>query len=239
MYKNKLTIIHNEDKKWHEKWGPDPDLCNFPHPFACVMCGPPGCGKTSSAINMLMRQDPPFDELIVVHCDSEYSQEWDQCEPTQIIDHVPDYRNIDGNKKTLVMFEDFEIKGLGKKDRRLLSRLFGYCVTHKNTSIIAAQQDPVAFPAVIRRMCNIFVLYPGVDIDNTEQYARRMGMPRGLFMRLASKYCRTKYDCVWVDRTDGSPAPIRINCHKVVAQHEGRTVNERNETNKRKRKASG
>ena len=39
-HKNKLVVIPNDDKHFHEK--PDEhNLANMPHPFRMILCGPP------------------------------------------------------------------------------------------------------------------------------------------------------------------------------------------------------
>jgi hypothetical protein len=165
---------------------------------------------------MLIRQDPPFEELMVVHCDSEYSQEWDRCEPTEIIDRVPDYRKINGDKKTLIVFEDFEITGLNKKDRALLSRLFGYCSTHKNCSLIVCQQDPSAVPPLIRRLSNMFCLWRGTDMRVLDNYGTRMGLEKGELAEYIRRFCKTKFDSIWIDLSSDTPAKVRLNCYDVI-----------------------
>ena len=52
-------------------------MLNFPHPFRGVLLGPPNCGKTTTVKNTLMRQEPPFKRMYIIHCDGEYTQEYD------------------------------------------------------------------------------------------------------------------------------------------------------------------
>lgn len=217
MDPNKLTVIHNADKGFHEKWDNKRNLCNFPHPFRAILIGRPGCGKTSTAQNILIRQEPPFERLVVVHVDGEYSQEWDECDPTEVIDYVPNFKDIDGKTKTLIVFEDFEIAGLKRDDQCLLSRLFGYCSTHKNCSLLVCQQDPKAVPALIRRLSNLFVLWRGLDMGVLDGYGTRMGLERGRLKQLFDSYTQNSvYDSIWLDSTPGTPAPVRINCYQVI-----------------------
>jgi hypothetical protein len=215
MEENKLTIIHNADKKWHETWTEGQNLCNIPHPFRAILCGTPGCGKTSTAQNILIRQDPPFKKLIIVHVDKDYSEEWDNCEPTEIIATIPDYKRIDGIEKTLIVFEDFEINGLDKDKRRLMSRLFGYCSTHKNCSLIVCQQDPSAVPPLIRRLSNLFVLWKGTDMKVLDLYGSKMGLKKGDLTELFTN-CPDIHDSIWLDLTPGTPAAIRKNAYEVL-----------------------
>ena len=38
---NKIIPISNADKKWHERWYPNRNMLNIPHPFRCCCLGPP------------------------------------------------------------------------------------------------------------------------------------------------------------------------------------------------------
>ena len=68
-----LLAVRNLDKKNHEQWTASDDMLNFPHPFRGVLLGPPNCGKTTTVKNILMRQDPPFKRMYIIHCDGELS----------------------------------------------------------------------------------------------------------------------------------------------------------------------
>jgi hypothetical protein len=216
MNPNRLTIIDNADKGWHETWKKGRNLCNFPHPFRALLIGRPGCGKTCVAQNILLRQKPAFESLIVVHVDGEYSKEWDECEPTDILDEVPNFKDIDGERKTLIVFEDFDVENLNRPQRHLLSRLFGYCSTHKNCSVILCQQDPSAIPPLIRRLSNLFVLWRGLDMRILDQYGTKMGLEKGAIKHYFDKYVKTPHDSIWLDLTPRTPAPVRLNCYDTL-----------------------
>ena len=66
-----LLAVRNLDKKNHERWAASDDMLNFPHPFRGVLLGPPNCGKTTTVKNILMRQEPPFKRMYIIHCDGE------------------------------------------------------------------------------------------------------------------------------------------------------------------------
>jgi len=215
---NKLFVIKNADKGWHEKWTKKRNLCNFPHPFRMALIGPPSCGKTSAAQNVVAPQDPPFEELIVVHVDGDYSVEWDNCEPTEITDEMPDYKKLDGSVKRLIVFEDFHVKNLPTSDKKLLDRLFGYASTHKNTSVVICQQDPSAIPPVVRRMSNVFVLWRGTDMKVLEEYGQRMGLERGKLTKYFKDHIDKddRHSAIWIDLTSGTHAPVRKNCFEKL-----------------------
>ena len=216
MDPNCLTVIRNADKEWHENWHEGRNLCNFPHPFRALLIGRPGCGKTSVAQNILLRQSPAFKSLLIVHVDGEYSKEWDECDPTEILDDIPDFKDIDGQEKTLIVFEDFDVDNLNRVQRHLLSRLFGYCSTHKNCSVILCQQDPSAIPPIVRRLSNLFVLWKGLDMKILDLYASKMGLAKGMIKKYFDEHVKNPHDSIWVDTTPGTPAPLRLNCYQVI-----------------------
>ena len=71
-----IIAFKNADKAFHEKWTPGRDPLNIPHPFRGVLLGPPNSGKSTIAKNLLLHQNPPFEELMCIHCDAEYTKEW-------------------------------------------------------------------------------------------------------------------------------------------------------------------
>jgi hypothetical protein len=96
-----LLAIRNADKKDHESWDTAGDLLNFPHPFRGVLLGPPNCGKTTTVKNILMRQEPPFKRFYVIHCDGEYTEEYNDVEG-KLLKDFPEPNQWPGVEKTLV-----------------------------------------------------------------------------------------------------------------------------------------
>ena len=75
---NKIITIPCADKDtWTEKWYPNRNLLNFPHSWRGFFCGPPSCGKTNLIKNIILRAQPPFEEVIVCHYSAEDTIEWD------------------------------------------------------------------------------------------------------------------------------------------------------------------
>jgi hypothetical protein len=89
-------------------------MLNFPHPFRGVLLGPPNCGKTTTVKNILMRQEPPFKRMYIIHCDGEYTQEYDDVNGV-LLKTIPYPEQWPGKDKTLVVVDDMELKTL-KKD---------------------------------------------------------------------------------------------------------------------------
>jgi hypothetical protein len=201
-----LLAIRNLDKKDHETWDTAGDLLNFPHPFRGVLLGPPNCGKTTTVKNILMRQESPFKRFYVIHCDGEYTQEYDDVEG-KLLKDFPQPNEWPGVEKTLVVIDDVELKTLKKHQRMRLDRLFGYVSTHKNISVLLCSQDPFNVPAIVRRCSNLWILWPGRDVDAIQMCARKCGED----LRQKFTLCKAPKDSIWIDLTDNSPLKVRLN----------------------------
>jgi ABC-type proline/glycine betaine transport system ATPase subunit len=79
-----LIALKNKDKEFHEQWTAGRNMLDIPHPFRGVLLGPPNCGKSTTVKNILLRADPPFESVTVIHCDPEHTKEYqdlgDSCE---------------------------------------------------------------------------------------------------------------------------------------------------------------
>ena len=151
---NELFLIPNEDKKFHEKWHDGRNMLNFPHPMRGVFMGPPNCGKSFSIKHILLRADPPFQEVIVIHCDADYTKEWDDIE-CELISEIPSPSEFEGLVKTLVILDDIDYKSLNKVQKSNLDRLCGNVSTHKNISVCITAQCPFNIPPIVRRCANL------------------------------------------------------------------------------------
>jgi len=210
-----IVPIDNPDKTWHEKWTPGRGLLNFPHPFRSVLLGPPNTGKTTTCKNLLLRQDPPFKVVVVVHCDPEYTKEYDDIGAHLLAD-IPSPEDWPGDKKTLVILDDLEFKCMNKGQLRNLDRLYGFVSTHKNISVCLCAQDPFNVPPSVRRCANLWVLWKTVDMDALATCARRTGMRGGAFRQIFDDLITGEKDSLWIDLTDHSPMKLRKNgFHKI------------------------
>lgn len=161
-----------------------------------------------------MRAHPPFEEIKVVHCDPQGTKEYDDLD-AEIMCEIPAPEDWEGGVKTLVIIDDIELKLLNKEQLRNLDRLFGYVSTHKNISVICTAQDAFNIAPCVRRCANLFVLWKSHDIDAMAVLARKSGLKLDDFRMLFS-LCTEPKDSIWLDLTDQSPAPLRLNGFKPV-----------------------
>jgi hypothetical protein len=210
-----IIPIKNPDKEFHEKWHMGRDLLNFPHPFRACFCGPPNKGKTTAVLNVLLRADPPFKNMTVVHCDGDFTQEYD-LSGCDMIDTIPSPEEFEGVEKTLMVLDDLEFKRMHKDQKRALDRLFGYVSTHKNVSVICCSQDPFEIPTIVRRCSNLWVIWKMDDVDTLVRVARRTGLNRDDFMYIFNNFIKEEHDSLWIDKTARTKAPLRINGYKII-----------------------
>ena len=210
-----------------ETWTPKraQDLSNVPSPFRALLIGPPGGGKSTVALNLLIHQRKRFDELYVIHEDYREdgtgSTEYDHADPTQSLSDVPtlEYWNEvcagddpDGPPvKRLVILDDLELTSANRDRLRNLAILFRYVSTHKGMSVILCHQSFFDLPGVIKKCSNAFILWKPRSNSEYALLDNRCGLPKGSLRALFRDVAPGDRDSIMVDHTAGSPAPLRLN----------------------------
>ncbi len=215
----KIIHIPNADKGFHEEWQPNRDMLNIPHPYRCVLAGPPHSGKSTTIKNLLLRATPQFEEIIVIHPDPEYTKEYDDMD-CELYSEIPSPEEFQGEKKTMVILDDLEYKQMSKDQKRNLDRLFGYVSTHKNISLCLTAQDPFNTPTCVRRNANLWVLWRCRDLDSMTTIGRKTGMRKKQFISLFDEFCNNTHDSIWIDLTSKSPYPLRLNGYQQIESSE-------------------
>lgn len=210
----KILPIPSDDKNFHEKWYKSNDLLDFPHPFRCCIIGPPNSGKTCLIKNIVLRQEPEFQKVIVIHPDSEYTKEYMDID-AEMIELIPSPKEFEGLNKTLVVLDDIEFSRMSQEMERRLGRLCGYVSTHKNISVIISSQNWTEIPPLVRRCLNIFIVFSQIDMLSISTLARRLGFLTDEFRNLM-RLLKNHHDSLWIDKTKNSPAPVRLNGYKII-----------------------
>lgn len=214
---NKIIPLVNEDKLFHEKWTKRRNMLNIPHPYRAVALGRPNCGKGTVVKNLILRAHPPFERIICVHCDPEFTREWDDTE-AEMLSEIPAPEEWEGECKTLCVLDDLEYKGMSKQQRRNLDRLYGFVSTHKNVSVILCAQDPFSVPPIVRRCSNLWILWKGHDLDSMTACARKTGMSANNFNTIFRELVMNPHDSLWIDMTAHTPYPKRLNGYKLLLE---------------------
>ena len=224
-YKNKLPkmllALPNADKGFHEEWDDERDMLNIPNSFRAVFLGPPNTGKSTTVKNLLIRQEPPFEEVFVIHCDPEYTKEYEDVGDVTMLSLIPAPEEWEGIKKTLVIIDDLELKTLPKDQKKNLDRLFGYVSTHKNISVCLCSQDPFNVPPIVRRCANLWVLWRCSDLDSMSICARKTGLKSDAFNSIFNDLLLEKRDSLWIDMSNKTPYPMRKNGYTLIEKQDG------------------
>ena len=221
---DRLIVLKNADKAFHEQWHSGRNRLDIPHPFRGVLLGPPNVGKSTCAKNILMRANPPFEACTVIHCDPENTKEYDDLgeEGVTITGSIPPPEDWTSDIKTLVIIDDLELKTLKPEQKHNLDRLFGYVSTHKNISVLLCSQDPFNVPPIVRRCSNLWVMWRGPDLDAMSCVARKSGMGAQELRRIFDTFESDK-DSLWIDRSSESPYPLRKNGFTVLRKRNDQT----------------
>lgn len=212
-----IIPLPNADKAFHEKWDTKRDMLNIPHPFRMLCLGPPNVGKSTIVKNILIRAKPEFEEVVVVHIDSEYTKEYnDLGDNVEILSEIPAPEDWEGKVKTLVVLDDLEFKGMNKQQKRNLDRLVGFVSTHKHISVILCSQDAFNVPPIVRRCSNMYVLWKSPDLDSMSNLARKANMKPEEMKKIFDDLMPNFRDSLFIDMTDKTPYPLRKNGYELI-----------------------
>ena len=122
MGKERIVTVPNPDKEGHHQDARRPGL--YPsHPARIIFSGRSGCGKGVAAKNLLARASPPFERIVVYHYAVD-TLEWDDTEPSDVINELPDDPCAfwDREQKNLLIMDEIPWETLPTADRMKADR---------------------------------------------------------------------------------------------------------------------
>jgi energy-coupling factor transporter ATP-binding protein EcfA2 len=218
----RIVAIKNKDKRGHESWNPSraKDIGNFPSPARILLLGPCGVGKSTLIKNLILHQRPRFEEVVLIHEDSEFTKEYDDLDVTEKLSDVPgiDYWEYDGPYiKRAVIIDDLELTSANKERMKNLAILFRYCSTHKGLTIYFAHQSFFDVTSLVKKMANIYVLWKPRAYSELALIENRVGYAKGTLKELFQTVATGHRDSITVDLTEGTPAPLRKNIWERIS----------------------
>ena len=212
---HRIIALPNADKGFHESVDKlHENKANFPHPFRMALMGAPNSGKSTLAANLILHQSPPFERVVVWHCDAE-TKEWSHT-TDEVVTQCPNIDDFDPDIKNCCVIDDIALKALGKEEKMRCDRLLGAWSTHRNISIILTSQQANQLPANLRRCCNVFCLWKSTDAQSLRDIALKCGIEASELGSLL-KLLETPKDSLCVDLT-GSPYRYRRNIFEVIEE---------------------
>jgi hypothetical protein len=219
---NEVIVIKNmdKDKGWGESWDYPKKRSpgHLPHPFRLLALGGVGRGKTNCMKQIFLRHQSSgrkFKKLYILTCDPS-SKEWVDCCPDLVTDQMLDLEDFDPTEKTCIILDDFEWEGANKADKKALSTLFRFISSHRNVSVMVGYQSFFDTPSIARKCANSYLIYkPNSRVECTN-IENRCGLDKGTLKSLFKGNCKGTYDSVMVDRTVGTPYPLRKNIYQPI-----------------------
>jgi len=221
-----IKLKGNKDKGFQESWSKKKDLLDIPWAFRGIFCGPPSSGKSFITKQIILKSRPMYKKVVVVHYGGEDTLDYDEIDGVDVVplSALPDPTEINpGKQKMLLVLEDVPLSSLNREQKQKIDRLYGYSSSHRGVSIIVCSQDVFDVPVGARRSSNIFVLWKTPDLNALQTMASRTGFTAREFRNLF-KLCKNKFDCIMIDLTEGSPAPLRLNCYQPILMKEDGSV---------------
>jgi hypothetical protein len=214
--KEMIPIPCADKAGWTEKWYKNRDPLNIPAPWRGVFTGLPSCGKSTAIKNIILRSDPPFEEIKVVHFAPDTTREWDDIE-AEVVSEIPTCDEFDGGEtKKLLVLEDLELSCIDKENKKRLNRLFGYGSSHQNISIAITAQNAYDIPTSARRTANIFCIWLTPDITALTSMASRTALKKDDFLEILNKHLKKLHDSLMIDLTKDTPFPLRVNGYTML-----------------------
>jgi hypothetical protein len=152
-----------------------------------------------------------FKELYVIHGDSDCTTEFDDLEPTMMMSEFPDVAFWDAKVKTCVLIDDIEYSNLSKEQLARLHKLVRYVSSHKNVTIYVTHQSMFDLPPLVRKLCNVFVIWKPRSRTELKLIANRIGLEPDQVIEIFETDLKGHRDSLMVDFTENSPAVFRKN----------------------------
>ena len=217
---DKLIVIKNKDKDsgWGETWKSGQSPALIPHSFRLLSLGGCGRGKTNVLKQLFLKHQStrrPFKHLYIITCDLT-SKEWDDCEPDEIYDEIPELDVFDTGEKSLIVLDDYEQAGRDKTQKKRLTTMFRFISTHKNISLMCSYQSFFDCSQLLRKVCNVFIIYRPNSKQELVTIANRVSIDYEFLRKTFKEKCPDYYDFLVVDLTKNTPYRIRKNVYEVL-----------------------
>lgn len=212
--RHELVDIKNTDKaRWTETWKKKgaQDISNFPHPSRVALIGPPSVGKSFIMKHLILHQRPMFRELYIVHGDGDCTTEFDDVEPTMMMTEFPPIDFFDGDVKTLLIIDDVEFSSLSKEQMARLNKIFRYGSSHKNITVYVSHQSFFDLPLLVRKLCNVYVLWKPRSTMELKTIANRVGYTATQLDYIFEHICGEYRDSLCIDLHIHTPSILRKN----------------------------
>jgi hypothetical protein len=152
-----------------------------------------------------------FREVYIVHGDGDCTTEFDDIEPTSMMNEFPPIEFFDGEVKTLLIIDDVEFSSLSKEQMARLNKIFRYGSSHKNITVYVSHQSFFDLPLLVRKLCNVYVLWKPRSVMELKTIANRVGYTSTQLEYIFENVCDEYRDSLCIDLHINAPAILRKN----------------------------
>jgi hypothetical protein len=152
-----------------------------------------------------------FREVYIVHGDGDCTTEFDDIEPTSMMNEFPPIEFFDGEVKTLLIIDDVEFSSLSKEQMARLNKIFRYGSSHKNITVYVSHQSFFDLPLLVRKLCNVYVLWKPRSVMELKTIANRVGYTSTQLEYIFENECDEYRDSLCIDLHINAPAILRKN----------------------------
>ena len=117
----------------------------------------------------------------------------------------------DSTLKTLVIIDDVEYSDLNKEQQARMNKLVRYVSSHKNVTCYFTHQNFFSLPSLIRKLCNVFIIFKPRSTMELKLISNRIGMKPSDIDYIFENICDQYRDSLCVDLTYNTPAKLRKN----------------------------
>jgi hypothetical protein len=203
-----ITPMPNPDKKKHETYKKSHNPIRFPKPFRCVILGKVNSGKSLICKHILMAHQekrPKFEEVYVIHgCAETHTTEYDDIEPTGVMNEIPSYEDFDPDPLKLLILDDIDFTIMSGQELKNLSELFRFGSTHCNISIILLHQSWFRVPKIVKDCANVFVIFRPHCNDELATIGRRVGLKKEEIFEIFKTHMPHWRDSLLINLTPGA-----------------------------------
>lgn len=198
-----LIVVDNPDKAFMKKQK-DPLLPNGGSRI--ILSSRPGSGKGCCVKNIIMRMDPPFERICLLHIDKD-TLEWDDCDVEKIDLDDLEHGFFNREISNALIIDEFDFEGANRQQRGKLDRIFQYTASHYNVTCFCLQQNFCSIPVPIRRSADMWCIWKSCDNQAVRDISLKTGHS---FKTLAKLFLKSPYDFITFDFSS-EKYPLRLN----------------------------
>ncbi len=133
-----------------------------------------------------------------------------------MINEFPPIEFFDGSQKTLVIIYDVEYSSMNKEQQGRMNKLVRYGSSHKNLTLYFTHQNFFSLPILVRKLCNVFIIWKPRALGELKMIANRVGMKAEELEYIFDNICIDYRDSLCIDLHYKTPALLRKNIWHTI-----------------------